>query len=137
MFQFIVATFISIISFFSGKTPSHAISHFIEKLRGEFPDPLQFQKAIIDRSQNPQSDFYNLYTQHFKEAFGAKNGQEMIAALDKSIEELQSLENDFSFYKQDFDSDLCKPFIFAFVTPFMKRVHSMVRIQNLFIHIYF
>ena len=61
----------------------------------------------------------------------------MIAALDKSIEELQSLENDFSFYKQDFESDLYKPFIFAFVTPFMKRVHSMVRIQNLFIHICF
>ena len=117
-----------IFNIFLGKTPAFAITHFIDKLREQFPDPLKFQQAVADRSKNPrQGDFYNIYTQHFKEAFGAKNGQEMIAALDKRIEELRSVDDDFSIYKQNFDSDACQPFIFAFVTPFMKRVHSMVR----------
>ena len=53
-----------------GKTPSHAATHFKEILRAKYPDPLEFHESLADRSKLPRcGDFYNLYSQHFKEVF--------------------------------------------------------------------
>ena len=71
-------------------------------------------------------EFYNIYTQHFKEVFGGKNGQEMIAALEKRLEELQSTDPEIVFYKQNYNSEIDQQFIPAIVTPFLKRVDTMV-----------
>ena len=105
---------------------------FKENLRDQYPDLLDYQRALADRSKLPRrSDFYNIYTNHFKEVFGAKNGQKMMDALNARIKESEEDDPGMSIFKQSFDSDTNKPFVLAIVTPFMKRVHSMVIIFHL------
>ena len=112
-----------------GKTPSVAIREFMEKLRGRCKDQLQFHYEKADRSKCPRrGDFYNIYTQHCKELFGGKNGEEMMAALDERIEELRATDPELAIFKQNYDSESDQPFILAVVTSFMKRVHQMVNI---------
>ena len=108
-------------------TPSRAITHFKEKLRDECHDPLAYQLALADRSKMPRrGDFYNIFTTYFKEVYGAKNGEKMMEALNRRIEQSKVEDPGITIFKQSFDSKNDQPFILVVVTPFMKRVHSMV-----------
>ena len=53
----------------------------------------------------------------------------MLAALDEKVEKLKEQYPDMQVQKQDYNEGNDSPFILAFVTPLMKRVHSMVRVD--------
>ena len=113
-----------------GLTPALAYREYMTNLKECCKDDLDFHHRKGDRSKCPRrGDFYNIYTEFCKSHFGAKNGEEMLAALDEKVEKLKEQYPEMQVQKQDYDEGNDSPFILAFVTPLMKRVHVMVRVD--------
>ena len=111
-----------------GFTPAHAFRLFMCNLREKCQNDYVFHLQKADRSKCPRrGDFYNIYTHYCKELYGAKNGELMFSALEEKISSIKENNPDIIIKSQTYDETIKQPFILTIVTPFMKRVHAMVR----------
>ena len=97
-------------------------------LREKCQNDYVFHLKKADRSKCPRrGDFYNIYTHYCKELYGAKNRELMFSALEEKISSIKENNPDIIIKSQTYDETIKQPFILTIVTPFMKRVHAMVR----------
>ena len=95
-----------------GLTPALAYREYMTNLKECCKDDLDFHLRKGNRSKCPRrGDFYNIYTEFCKSHFGAKNGEEMLAALDEKVEKLKEQYPEMQVQKQDYDEGNDSPFI--------------------------
>ena len=108
-------------------TPSLAYFDYIQQLRKESKDELDFHEKKADRSFCPRRrDFNYLYKKFCNEKFGSKNGEKMFLELERKINTFQEDHADSKVSYQPFDMENNNPLIIALVTPLMARVHEEV-----------
>ena len=109
-----------------GYTAGLAYRELLKSLKNESKDELEFHFNLSHRSKMPRRrDFNQIYTQYKNEKYGSKDVTAMFSLLKAKIEKMKEEEEDFSVQFNEFNSQENSPFILTFITPLMKRVHTM------------
>ena len=113
--------------FDEGLTPSLAYKEFIDRVKKDATNELEFHQNLADRAIVPKRhDFNTLFTKYKIHKYGSKDLPSMFATLKKNAEQLVSQDPDYKIQIQTFDCESNDPFILAVVSPLMKRVHSRI-----------
>ena len=110
-------------------TPGLAYREFVKGLRKVSKDDMEFHENLSHRSKMPRRrDFNQLFTQFKIEKYGSKNLTTMFDLLHLKIKKLieDEQESDYKIQFSEFNAQENSPLILAFITPLMKRVHTMV-----------
>ena len=90
--------------YISGLLPGAAHREFLQQLRSECKDDLEYHRRLSDRSQAPRrKDFSDIYTEFKKERFGTGSMSEMFSALEGRIKYLQEKDKEYTIKFQKFD----------------------------------
>ena len=115
--------------FASGLLPGAAHREFLQQLRSECKNDLEYHIRLSDRSEAPRrEDFNRIYYDFTKERFGTGSITEMFIALKRRIKDLKEKDAEFTIEYQKFDEEINQPFIMVVITPLMKRFHNLVSI---------
>ena len=108
-------------------TPSMAYYEYLQRLRQEAENELEFHIKKADRSICPRRrDFNSLYKIYCQEEFGGKNGETMFVELEKKIQEYKETHPECSLKYNLIDQATSEPLIIAIITPLMSRIHAEV-----------
>ena len=108
-------------------TPGLAYREFLKGVKCACKNEMEFHERLSHRSIIPwRRDFNQIYTQFKIEVYGSKNLTTMFTLLKSKIQQLVENERDFSIQFNEFNTEENSPFILTFITPLMKRVHTMV-----------
>ena len=111
-------------------TPASAYKELIKLLKKECNTEIEFHEKLSHRSKMPlQRDFNQLYTQYKIDKYGSKDLRSMFSLLHAKINNLIQKDDNYLIQFQDFNCEKNTPFISAVITPLMKRVHTMVRLN--------
>ena len=113
-----------------------AYQQFVKDLRLSCgSDEIEYFRKKSDRSLCPRRpDFNRLYQTYCRERYGGRNGAAMFEHLNEVVESYleENKESKIEFQAYNETDDTTIPFILVMMTDLMKRVHQMVRLENLY-----
>ena len=115
--------------FAQNHTPALAHRQMRKSLQQTYQEKQDFQVALADRSIMPsRRDFNNLFTEYKRKKFGSKDVPTMCAVLKEKMDEIISIDGNYSFHLNEFSEEENEPLILIIVSPVMKRVHEKVSV---------
>ena len=106
-------------------TPGVAYKEFVKGVKCSSKNQIEFYESLSHRSKIPRRR-EQLYTQFKIETYCSKNVKTMFDLIKSKIQRLIKDKSYFSIQFNEFDSEENSPFVLTFITPLMKRVHTVV-----------